>query len=126
MTREERAEEFKDYLESIGLYKRPKPEKPKPVKLAISNPNVPLGVQGERIKQRVDQYKADHDREMKALREEEEKREDEWRKRKAREQQTALLQQKLDLARYAQLELGGSLVKHAYDPFSRQRMWGHD
>jgi hypothetical protein len=98
-------------------------EKLKPIRLATTNPYVPLQVQGERIKQKVDQYKADHDREMKALRTEE-RRAEEWRKQRAREQQTALLQQKLDLARYAQLELGEPKVKHEYNPYSRRWMYG--
>jgi hypothetical protein len=114
---------IEEFLKEHPLNDPKEKPKPKPIRLATTNPHVPLQVQGERIKQKVGQYKADHDREMKALREEE-KRADEWRREKAREQQTALLQQKLDLARYAQLELGEPKVKHEYNPYSRCWMYG--
>ena len=126
-TLEQEQAEFKEYLIERGLLKpdRRKVEPPKPIRLATSNPSVPLRMQEERIKEKVDQYKADHDRELKALRQQEEKREQEWRKRKAREQQTALLQQKLDFARYIQLSLGSG-VPSEYNPFTQRRMWGED
>ena len=65
-TLEQEQAEFKEYLIERGLLKRdrPKVEPPKPIRLAISNPSVPLRVQEERIKEKVDQYKADHDREL--------------------------------------------------------------
>jgi|SRR6516165_9165031 hypothetical protein len=127
-TLEQEQAEFKELLIERGLLRpdKPKVEPPKPIRLAASNPHVPLRVQEERIKEKVDQYKADHDRELRALREREEKLEQEWRKQRARGRLTAELQYKLDLARYVQLELGGSLVKHVYDPFSRERMRGED
>jgi hypothetical protein len=126
-TLEQEQAEFYEYLIERGLLKRDrrKVEHSKPIRLTTSNPSVSLKVQEERIKQKVDQYKADYDRELKALREQEEKREQEWRKRKAREQQTALLQQKLDFARYIQLSLG-SQVQSEYNPFTRRRIWGED
>jgi|SRR6516164_7416682 len=126
-TLEQEQAEFKEYLIERGLLKRDKPKvlPPKPIRLATSNPSIPLMVQEERIKQKVDQYKADHDRELKALREKEERLEQEWRKQKAREKQIALNQQKLDLARYAQLALGVG-VPSEYNPFTQRRMWGED
>jgi hypothetical protein len=125
-TLEEEQAEFEEYLIERGLLKRKKPkvEPPKSIRLATSNPRVPLTVQEDRIKQKVDQYKADHDREMKALREQE-RRAQEWRKERARERQTAELQHKLDLARYVQLALEPA-VKHEYNPISRRWMYGQD
>jgi hypothetical protein len=116
---------IEEFLREHPEFRSAPVEKPKVVKLATSNPSVPLRVQEERIKERVDQYKADHDREMKALREQERKAE-EWRKERAREKLTAELQYRLDLARYAQLALGEPRIKHVYDPLSRKRMWGED
>ena len=126
-TLEQEQAEFKEYLIERGLLEpdRPKVKPPKPIRLATSNPSVPLRVQEERIKEKVDQYKADHDRELKALREQEEKREQEWRKRKARERLTAELQYKLDLARYIQVSLEPA-VQSEYNPFTRRRIWGED
>jgi hypothetical protein len=124
-TLEQEQAEFEEYLIERGLLKRKrrKVEPLKPIRLATSNPSVPLRVQEDRIKQKVDQYKADHDREMKALREEE-RRAEEWRKERAKEKLTAELQYKLDLARYAQLALSEPRVRHEYDPFERSRIRG--
>jgi hypothetical protein len=80
-------------------------------------------VQEERIKEKVDQYKADHDRELKSLRQQE--RAEEWRKQKARERLTAELQYKLDLAKYLQDALEPA-VKHEYNPISPRWMYGAD
>ena len=101
------------------------PPKPKPIRLAVANPKVPLRAQEARIKEKVDHYKADHDRELKALREQEEKRAEEWRKQRARERLTAELQYKLDLAKYVQDALEPA-VKHEYNPYSRRWMYGAD
>src|SRR6516164_3446876 len=85
---------FKELLIERGLLKPDKPKvlPPKPIRLATVNPSVPLRVQEERIKEKVDKYKTDHDREMEALREQEENRAQEWRKQRARERLTAELQ----------------------------------
>jgi hypothetical protein len=124
-TLEQEQAEFKELLIQRGLLKPDRPKDvPKPIRLAISNPKVPLRIQEERIKEKVDQYRVDHDREMKALREKEERLDQEWRKERAREKLTAELQYKLDLARYAQLALGEPRVRHEYDPFERSRIGG--
>ena len=100
------------------------PPKPKPIRLATANPKVPLRAQEERIKEKVDQYKADHDLELKVLHEQE-KRAEEWRKQRAKERLTAELQYKLDLAKYVQDALEPA-VKHEYNPYSRRWMYGAD
>jgi hypothetical protein len=98
------------------------PPKPKPIRLAVANPKVPLRAQEARIKEKVDRYKADHDYELKALRAEE-KRAEEWRRQRAKERLTAELQYKLDLAKYVQDALEPA-VKHEYNPYSRRWMYG--
>ena len=126
-TLEQEQAEFKELLIERGLLKpdRPKVLPPKPIRLATVNPSVPLRVQEERIKEKVDKYKTDHDREMEALREQEENRAQEWRKQRARERLTAELQYRLDLARYIQVSLEPG-IQSDYNPFTRRRMWGED
>jgi hypothetical protein len=125
-TLEQEQAELKEYLIEHGLLDPDPPKvKPKPIRLATSNPKVPLRVQEERIKEKVDQYRVDHDQELKALREKEEALEQEWRKERARERVTVELQHRLDLAKHMQdaLEPG---VRSEYNPYSRRWMYGVD
>jgi hypothetical protein len=87
-TSDEMLRDFEDYLDRVGLRPKPKPpvvEKPKVVKLATANPDVPLERQRKRIEEQVDQLDADMERKLR-----------EWEEEKRRERRTAELQQQID------------------------------